>query len=269
MTLFTLLLRLFPRNFRDTFGAEMRRVFIDQRRAAARSGPAARGRFWIRTVRGMTMAAWREWRDARPATSYRLPLGETLLGDLRLTARMLVAKPLFSGIIIAALSLGLGGVATIFSGLNALVLRPLPGVTNGNELVLIDRRTPDYSEGVSSSVRFFDHLRASSRSMSDVAVWSRVPLTMVVDREAHSLSGNIVSSNYFKVLGIVPAVGRFFDNGTGRGLTDAGTIVLSHGTWVAQFRATPALSAGRSGSTAGPTRSSASHPPPFAASSPR
>ena len=170
----------------------------------------------MRTIAGMTMSAWRERREGLSPLTDRLPRGETIVTDLRLTIRMLVARPLFSAIVIAAISLGVGGVATIFSGLNALVLRPLPGVTDGDRLVLLDRRTPDYSEGVSSSVRFYDHLRENSRSLSGVAVWSRVPLTIVVGQDAYGLAGNIVSNNYFDVLGVRPAAGRFFDSATAR-----------------------------------------------------
>ena len=159
----------------------------------------------------MTSAAWRERREGRRAEPRRLPLFETLVTDLRLTIRMLLARPLFTTIVIAAISIGVGGVATIFSGLNALVLRPLPGVTDGDRLVLHRPANPDFSEGVSASVRFYEHLREHSRSLSGVAVWSRVPLTIVVGQDAYGLSGNIVSDNYFDVLGVRPAAGRFFE----------------------------------------------------------
>ena len=48
-----------------------------------------------------------------------------------------------------------------------------------------------------------------------IAVWSRVPLTMVVGQEAYGLSGNIVSDNYFDVLGVRSRRGRFFDADAG------------------------------------------------------
>ncbi len=271
MILFNLLLRLYPRAFRDAFGDEMRRLFVDQRRAA--KGPRAIAALWIRTISGMTTAAWREWRDRLSAgsamkagpkacataewSSVRGPRSavrdttvsqalkacasatEAIVTDLRLTMRMLVARPMFSAIVIAAISIGVGGVATIFSGLNALVLRPLPGVTGGKRLVLIDRRTPDFSEGVSASVRFYDHIVEHARSLSGVAVWSRVPLTIIVGRDAYGLSGNIVSNNYFDVLGVRPAVGRFFDAATRRG--DETSIVLSHETWRSRFHGDPTV----------------------------
>lgn len=241
MILFNLLLRLFPRAFREAFGDEMRRVFVEQRRAAQAHGLRSTVAFWTRTLTGMSSAAWRERRDSRPPMRFSVALIETLVTDLRLTVRMLLARPLFTIIVIAALSIGVGGVATIFSALNAMVLRPLPGVADGDRLVGIDRRNPDFSEGVSASVRFYGHLREHARSLSGVAVWSRVPLTVVVGQDAYGLSGNIVSDNYFDVLGVRPAIGRFFEaSDSGLGGAEP-SIILSHATWTAQFHGDPAI----------------------------
>jgi predicted permease len=240
MILFDILLRLFPRAFRAAFGEDMRRVFTDQSRAAEYRGRRALAALWIRTMAGMTAAAWREHRDRRGDGRHRAPIVETLAADLRLTVRMLIARPLFSAIVIAAISLGVGGVATIFSGLNAIVLRPLPGTLDGDRLVGIDRRTPDFSEGVSASVHYYEHLREQSRSLSGVAVWSQVPLTIVVGQEAHALSGNIVSNNYFEVLGVRPAIGRFFETDGTRSVAGP-SIVLSHAVWTAQFNRDPTV----------------------------
>jgi predicted permease len=239
MILFNLLLRLFPRGFRGQFGGDMRAVFTEARRHAREHGRRTLAVFWIRTLTGMTTSAWHERRESRPARSAGLPVLESLVTDLRLTSRMLFARPLFTLIVIAALSIGVGGVATIFSRLNALVLRPLPGVTEGDRLVLLDRRSPDYSEGVSASVRFYDHLREHSRTLSGVAVWSRVPLTLVVGQNAYGLSGNIVSSNYFDVLGVQPAMGRFFSSDPQDRTSENTALILSHATWLSRFQADP------------------------------
>ena len=241
MILFNLLLQLFPRTFRRTFGDEMRRLFVEQRRVARAQGWRARAALWSRTVTGMTSAAWRERREGRSRLAHGLPMLETLLTDLRLTGRMLLARPLFTMTVVAALSIGVGGVATVFSGLNALVLRPLPGVSDGDRLIGIDRRTADYVEGVSASVRFYEHLREHARSLSGVAVWSRVPLTMVIGQDAYGLSGNIVSNNFFEVLGVRPALGRFFDPREGPRSPAEPSIVLSHATWTAQFSGDPSV----------------------------
>jgi predicted permease len=241
MILFNLLLRLLPRTFREDFGGEMRRVFIEQRQTAEAHGLRATAGFWIRTLAGMTSVAWWERRESRSPGRANIALFEPVITDLRLTIRMLFARPLFAIVIITALSIGVGGVATIFSALNALVLRPLPGVTDGDRLVGVDRRNPDFSEGVSSSVRFYQHLREHSRSLAGVAVWSRVPLTVVIAQNAYGLSGNVVSDNYFDVLGVRPALGRFFNvsrDGVG---TESTVIVLSHSTWLTRFNADPAI----------------------------
>lgn len=241
MILFNFLLRLFPRAFRQAFGDEITGVFVEQRRTARSQGRRATAALWTRTIAGMTSAAWHERRDGRPPIRFRAAVIETLVTDLRLTVRMLLARPLFTIIVVAALSIGVGGVATIFSALNAMVFRPLPGVTDGNNLVGIDRRNPDFSEGVSASVRFYGHLREHVRSLSGVAAWSRVPLTVVAGQDAYSLSGNIVSDNYFDVLGVRPAMGRFFEaSDTGLGAAEP-SIILSHAIWTAQFHADPAI----------------------------
>ena len=103
MILFSALLRLFPSAFRRAFGEEMRRVFVELRRAAAQRGLRASAAFWRRTVIGMLAAAWHEHRDGRAQGSSRLPIFETFAADLRLILRMLLARPLFTLIVIAAL----------------------------------------------------------------------------------------------------------------------------------------------------------------------
>ena len=84
---------------------------------ARSQGFQATALFWIRTVAGMTSAAWREHRDGRSPAPNRVALLEPVLTDLRLTIRMLLARPLFTIVIITALAIGVGGVATIFSAL--------------------------------------------------------------------------------------------------------------------------------------------------------
>ena len=123
---------------------------------------------------------------------------------------MLARTPLFAAVVVATVAVGVGGVATIFSALNAVVLRPLPATTDGGRLVGIERRTPDASEGVSASYAFYRYLSATSHSFDGVAAWARVPLTIARGGQGFAAAGNIVSGNYFAVLGVRPAAGRFF-----------------------------------------------------------
>ena len=129
---------------------------------------------------GMSSAAWRERRAGREEP--RLPWHETLFSDLRLAGRLLSRAPLFTALVVTAIAVGVGGVATVFSALNAIVLRPLPGTTEGTRLILVDRRTPDDSEGVSASNEFYRYVAGSTQSLDGVAAWSRVALTMSTRR---------------------------------------------------------------------------------------
>jgi hypothetical protein len=59
---------------------------------------------------------------------------DSLRGDLRFAGRMLRKSPVFTGVVVLCISLGSGAVTTIFSALNAMVLRPLPGAANARRL---------------------------------------------------------------------------------------------------------------------------------------
>jgi predicted permease len=241
---FRVLLALFPRPFRDEFGAEMRRVFDEQHRDARGQGRLALARFWLRTIRGMSTAAFHERREVRRPTRKRLPLAETLAADLRLAARMLARNPMFAIVVIVAIAVGVGGVATVFSALNAIVLRTLPGTTGGDRLVLLDRRTPDWSEGVSASYDFYKYVAASTHALDGVAVWSRVDLTVSRGGPGRTVAGTIVSGNYFSVLGMRPAVGRFFLPEEDAVPLARPVIVVSHAFWTHALDADPAAIGG-------------------------
>jgi predicted permease len=234
-----LLLAMFPRSFRDAFGDDMRVVFTEQRRAARAAGAGAVVRFWCRSLTGMPAAAWRERRAARRSVR-ALPWHETLLSDVQLAGRLLSRAPLFTALVVTAIAVGVGGVATVFSALNAIVLRPLPGTTDGTRLILIDRRTPDSSEGVSASNEFYRYISRSTRSLDGVAVWSRVALTIARGGQGQSVAGTIVSGNYFSVLGVRPAAGRFFLPEEDSAPLAHPVIVVSHAFWTTHLAGDPA-----------------------------
>jgi hypothetical protein len=166
--MFALLITFFPRAFRERFGDDMRDLFRDQVRAArTHSGVLGIGHLWLRTIPSLLHAVALERRDAardhaRNAARTRLALGESasdttrsdsvlqaLMSDLRFAGRMLRKSPVFAIVAVVAISLGSGAVTTIFSAMNAVVLRPLVGTTDGARLFLFDRRTQDFLEGTS------------------------------------------------------------------------------------------------------------------------
>ncbi|HET9373190.1 MAG TPA: hypothetical protein VFO19_23165, partial [Vicinamibacterales bacterium] len=169
---FDVLLALFPRAFRDGFGDAMHDTFVDQRDdVRRRAGRLGVMRLWIWTAVRMTAAAWRERRASapRPMASVRERMAgvvREMAVDARLAVRGLRRQPAFALMAIGAVAIGIGAVATIFSALNAMTLRPLAGTADGARLVGIDRRSPDFSEGASASPAFLAHLRERSRTLA-------------------------------------------------------------------------------------------------------
>jgi predicted permease len=152
---------------------------------------------------------------------------------------MLARSPMFALTVVTAIAVGVGGVATVFSALDAIVLRPLPGTTDGNRLVLLERRTPDASEGASASYDFYRYMAGATRALSGTAVWSRVDLTISDGGQGRAVAGTIVSGNYFDVLGVRPALGRFFHPEEDAVPLTHPVIVVSHAFWTAQLHADP------------------------------
>ena len=244
--IFAALIMCFPKEFRDRFGADMRELFRDQLRGARRSGVSGVLRLWLSTIPSLTRAIVLEHRDAVrdarrrartiPQASTRTDgMFITLTSDLRFAARVLRKSPVFTVVAVLAISLGTGAVATIFSGINALLLRPLPGTSDASRLVAFDRRSPDFSEGASASYAFYSHLRDRTRTLQGVAAWSKASVSLGVGGEGNALYGNIVSGNYFAVLGVKPAVGRFFSPDEDRTPLTHPVVVVSHAFWTTRL----------------------------------
>ena len=101
---------------------------------------------------------------------------EDLRQDLRFATRMIVKSPLFTGIVVVTLALGIGLNTAVFSVIDALLLRPLPGVRAPNELVQIYRTSPGNQRFTTSSVpHYIDVRKRSADVFAGVAAWSFVP----------------------------------------------------------------------------------------------
>jgi putative ABC transport system permease protein len=162
-----------------------------RRRAIAEVGSPVRAREAVRD------GGWERWVSSG-------------LADLRLAVRLLTRTPIFTAIVIAVVALGSGAVTTVFSAMNAILLRPIPGVEAQGSLVAVSPSRRDGSIGEQISYPRYAHLRDQGRSLDGVAAWGRVAMTIAGDGAASTVLGNLVSANYFDVLGVQPAAGRFF-----------------------------------------------------------
>ena len=165
----------------------------------------------------------------------------TFFIDLCFAGRMLRKSPVFTVVVVLVTSLGSGAVTTILSGMDALVVRPLPGVTEAAELVTFDRTGTDGTGRQQASYRYYEHVRSRAHALDGVGAWSKVSLTISSGVGGTSVFGNMVSGNFFEVLGVRPALGRFFAAHEDRTpLTDP-VIVVSHGFWKTRLAADPGV----------------------------
>jgi predicted permease len=169
-------------------------------------------------------------------------LMETLLQDLKFALRMLVKNPGFTFVAILTLALGIGANTSIFSFVNAVLLRPLP-VADPDRLVYVfsGNRTTPYN--VSSYPDYVD-FRDRNEVFTDLLAYAPITLSLNTNDQADMVSGLIVTGNYFEALGVQTHVGRAFrpDEDT----TPGGhpVAVISHGLWQSRFGGDPQI-AGR------------------------
>jgi len=166
----------------------------------------------------------------------------TLLNDLRFAVRLLVKKPVFTLVVVITLALGIGLNTAVFSAVDALLLRPLPGVREPDELVQVYRTWPGNVRHGSSSVPHFQDVRDRSGDVfTGVAAWALTPMNISAAGRSQRVIGAIASANYFSVLGVDAARGRTFsaDEDAGRGAHPV--VVLSHSGWKGAFGSDPAV----------------------------
>jgi predicted permease len=135
---------------------------------------------------------------------------EQLLQDLRFSLRMLRKSPSFTAAAVLTLALGIGANTTIFGLADALLFRPFP-VAEPGRLVVLMRQMVEQSDYYSSfSYPDYQDLRGQTRALSSLAAFDSISVSIAMNGEATRIDGEIVSGNYFSVLGIRPALGRAF-----------------------------------------------------------
>ncbi|MBK9411700.1 MAG: ABC transporter permease [Gemmatimonadetes bacterium] len=93
----------------------------------------------------------------------------------------------------------------------------------------------------SASYPYYLALRDGARTMTGVAAWGMLSLTLSTGGEGVSTLGNIVSGNYFSVLGVRPALGRFFAEDEDRTPLTHPVVVIAHALWRDRFAGDSAI----------------------------
>ena len=193
----------------------------------------------LRTVRHIGQQMGKKMEQRKRIADY----WTDLLQDVRYTFRTLRRDPGFSIISILILALAIGANVAVFSVVNILLLRPLP-FPNAHELVWI--APPPSACGLSCatySADAYEEFRSMSRVYQDVTGYQAFTIynTYVLTGrgEPDPASGYEVIGNFFQVLGLRPAAGRFFTNDESR--TAPPVTVLSNAFWKRRFNSDPAI----------------------------
>lgn len=170
-----------------------------------------------------------------------LPLIESVLLDVRYGLRVLRKSPAFAVVALVTLALGIGANVVVFGVLNAVLLHP-PAVSDPQSLYQIRHR--EWASGrllTTSYPAFEDFRRRNSTFTGMAAIYAYSQAGLIWNNAAASVSGDEVSGNYFDLLGVQPALGRFFHEADERGPDSAPYVVLSDDLWRNVFHADPGV----------------------------
>jgi putative ABC transport system permease protein len=156
-----------------------------------------------------------------------------VIQDLLLATRVLRKNPSFTFVAILTIALGIAANTTVFSVVNAILLRPLPGIVDPGRLVSISR-SQDGNVFDNLGYPDYEDYRDRAESFAGLAAYSTVPLSMTTD-ETSRVHADLVTENYFNVLGVKPAAGRLLVSGDGQ------VAVISHGLWLRKFGGNPEI----------------------------
>ncbi|HMF58115.1 MAG TPA: ADOP family duplicated permease, partial [Pyrinomonadaceae bacterium] len=155
--------------------------------------------------------------------------------DVRYGFRRLRKSPAFTVIAIISLALGIGANAAIFSLVSTVLLRPLP-VERPEQIVEVYgtlHNGADYT--IQSYQNYLDYRDRSGDVLSGMLAYRFAPMSLSNQGNNQRVWGFIVSGNYFDVLGIKPAMGRWFLPEEDQTQGSHAVVVMSYGCWQRRF----------------------------------
>ena len=162
----------------------------------------------------------------------------TLFQDVRYALRQLRKAPGFACTAALILALGIGGTSAIFSALDPILFEPLPYPQAGRIMTI----SYDSGEGIRAPQTFhtFREVAERNRSFESLSVMKPWQPTLAGQDQPEQLDGQQVSANYFRVLGVAPALGRDFEPADDV-FNGPKVVILSNGLWRRRFGADRAI----------------------------
>ena len=165
---------------------------------------------------------------------------ESLRQDLRYALRGLRRSPGFTTVALLTLALGIGVNASIFSLVNAILLRPLPVERPGELVDIYGHAATANSHETHSYPNYLDY-RSQTRTLSDLAGYSNFFAHMSIEGSSDLVVGELVTDNYFRTFGVRPSPGRAFAAEEFSAQGAFPVAVISHRLWQSRFAGDPAV----------------------------
>jgi predicted permease len=170
---------------------------------------------------------------------------DTLALDVRYAVRLLQRDPVFALTAALSLAIGIGATTAVFTAANGLLFRTAPGVADPDRVVDVTRTNGQFGVNLISGPNYQD-IRARTTTLEGVYAYrpSLVPVNVEgagATGGGEPAFGNVVSTNYFTVLGVRAAIGRVFEARENDQLGADPIVVLSHQFWTRRFNADPAI----------------------------
>src|SRR5512133_1718050 len=164
------------------------------------------------------------------------------LADVRFAIRGLARSPLFAVVAIISLALGIGANAAIFTLIDQILLRKLP-VREPGQLVMLYQQGLNMGSNSGSrmhSYPLYQDLQQKAEPLAQVLCRRLVPASISVDNQTERVDAEMVSGNYFSMLGVKPALGRVFNSREDDQVYQGHpVVVLGHAYWMRRFAGDP------------------------------
>ena len=165
-----------------------------------------------------------------------------MLTDIRYSVRMLLKNPGFTLVVVFTLALGLGANAAIFSLMDRVLLQSLP-VANPEQLAVLSSFDSDGVAEIDQSFSYpmYKDLRDRNDVFSGVIARGSAQMNVSHGEQTERVRGELVSGNFFEVLGVRPWAGRLFTQDDDRTPGAHPVAVLSYSYWESRFGKDPHL----------------------------
>ena len=158
----------------------------------------------------------------------------TFLQDLRYGSRMLLKRPGLSSIAIITLALGIGANTAIFSLVNTILLRPLP-IDRPEQLVSLNSDSPAGNSVPTLSYPNYRDFRDRNDVLAGLLCYRFSPISLSNNGVNERMWAYLVSGNYFDLLGVKPALGRFFTQQDDKAPGAHPVAVITYNCWQKRF----------------------------------